>query len=81
MEHVDSDFAPIRRSKKVVDSDKIVKAISDDLEQKNFTVLRKLNLVPIKKVLAAQRCVSRVQLRSEWTMFSTRSSNRWPCKS
>lgn len=34
MEHVDSDFAPIRRSKKVVDSDKIVKAISDDLEQK-----------------------------------------------
>lgn len=55
MEHVDSDFAPIRRSKKVVDSDKIVKAISDDLEQKNFTVLRKLNLVPIKKSVSSPK--------------------------
>lgn len=55
MEHVDSDFAPIRRSERVVDSDKIVKAISDDLEQKNFTVLRKLNLVPIKKSVSSSK--------------------------
>lgn len=48
MQHVDSDFAPIRKSQKVVDSGKIVRAINDDLEHKNFTILRKLSLVPIK---------------------------------
>ncbi|QID87001.1 hypothetical protein GRS66_009656 [Saccharomyces pastorianus] len=51
MEHLESDFAPIRKSQKVVDSDKIVRAINDDLEQKNFTILQKLSLVPIKESL------------------------------
>lgn len=49
MEHLESDFAPIRKSQKVVDSDKIVRAINDDLEQKNFTILQRLSLVPIKE--------------------------------
>ncbi|CAI4035345.1 hypothetical protein SMKI_12G4980 [Saccharomyces mikatae IFO 1815] len=49
MEHVDSEFAPIRKSEKVVDSDKIVRAINDDLEQRNITILQNLNLLPIKK--------------------------------